>query len=108
MQSAIRGIHFTVQDSHREHIESKLTKIAYAQEHIVDLSISLTREARQFRGDAHLHFRWGSAKHLTASGHDVEVMTDHLLDKVFAAVAKEKERLKTSHSRHRPIAEAGG
>jgi len=106
MQSAIRGVHFSVKDSLREHIETKLEKVGYAKEYIVDLSISLKREACQFSDDAHLHFRWGNATHLTASGHDVEVMTDQLLDKVFAAVRKEKERLKTSHSRPGPIAES--
>jgi putative sigma-54 modulation protein len=105
MQRSIQGIHFTVKDSLREHIETKLAKLDYADEYIVDLALSLTREARQFTGDANVHFRWGSTLHVTTNGHEVETVTDQLLDKVFAAVTKEKDRLKTSHSRHGPAVE---
>ena len=104
MQTSIRAVHFTLDDGLREHIEGKLTRIDYAADYIVDLTITLTLDARQFDAEAHLHFRWGATKIITAHAHEARVVADQLLDKLAGVVAKEKDKLKSTHTRHGPTA----
>ena len=108
MQTNIRAGHFTLDDNLREHIEGKLKRIDYAADDIVDPTIPLPLDARHFDGEAHLHFRWGATKNVTAHGHDAVPVADQLLDKLSAVVAKEKDELKSTHTRHGPTAETPG
>ena len=45
---------------------------------------------------------------MTAHGHDAVPVADQLLDKLSAVVAKEKDELKSTHTRHGPTAETPG
>ena len=93
MQLDIKAIHFSLTEAQREHIDRRLERFSYAREYLVDLGVTLTREASQYDVDASLHFRWGAVTHLKVSGYDLLEAFDRMMDKVQAKVSKEKEKM---------------
>ena len=83
METSIRAVHFTLDDSLRHNTESKLKRNDYAADYVVDLTVALARDARQFDTKAHLHFRWWTTKNVAAHRHDTRAVADQLLDKLF-------------------------
>ena len=79
METSVRAVHFTLDDSLQHNTESKLKRNDY----VVDLTVALARDARQFDTKAHLHFRWWATKNVAAHGHDTRAVADQLLDKLF-------------------------
>lgn len=105
MQAKIRAVHFSLDDSVCDHIDARLKRIDYAAGYIVDLAVTLTLDARRFDAEGRVHFRWGATKNVAAHSHDVLEAADQLVEKLVTVVAKEKDKLKSSHARHGPSAE---
>ena len=89
----IKGVHYEVSDSVREKLESKLKRVEHAEDMIVNLDFTITRE-KQYKLETNIHFRWGQVHHLKVETFDIWKGVDILIDKLEQKVDKEKEKVK--------------
>jgi putative sigma-54 modulation protein len=94
MNTDVKAVHFTLRDDTREYLDQKLTRIPNAENMIVDLLVTLTREAKDFSAEAKVNFRWGVSIHLKENDFDLHPAIDKLMDKMDAKIIKEKEKAK--------------
>ncbi len=93
MRTEIKGIHLDVTANVKDYIEKRLHKIDFAQDMIIDLVLTLTKEKRSFKIEANIHFRWGASAHLSADSYDVFEAIDSLAEKLENKVIREKEKI---------------
>ena len=93
MNTEIKAVHFSLEDATREHLEKQITRIHNAENMIVDLLFTLTRD-KEFSAEATVNFRWGVSIHLKENDFELIPAIDKLMDKLDAKIAKEKEKFK--------------
>jgi putative sigma-54 modulation protein len=91
MNTEVKAIHFTLKDESRDYLSKKLNRIHNAENMIVDLLITLTRE-KEFSVEATVNFRWGVSIHVKETDFDLHPAIDKMLDKLDAKIVKEKEK----------------
>jgi putative sigma-54 modulation protein len=96
MNIDIKAVHFTLKDDNREYLDKKIARIHNAENMIVDLLITLTKD-KDFAAEATVNFRWGVSIHIKE--HDFELIpaVDKLVDKLEIKITKEKEKVKERH-----------
>jgi len=97
MTVEIKGIHVTVTKSIQDYIDSKMPRLDFARESIVDFLLNVGREKSLFKLEATLNFRWGATKHVGVENFDLTKGVDELFDKLEAVAEKEKSRVKDHH-----------
>jgi ribosomal subunit interface protein len=97
MTVEIKGIHVTVTKSIQDYIDSKMPRLDFARESIVDFLLNVSREKSLFKLEATLNFRWGATKHVGVENFDISKGVDELFDKLEAVAEKEKSRVKDHH-----------
>jgi putative sigma-54 modulation protein len=93
MTLEIKAVHFDLPQEYRELIEKKVHKIEYAQDMIVDLLFTITKE-KSYVLEATLNFRWGASHHLKVKNFNIRDGIEKLFGKIDAKVSKEKEKIK--------------
>ena len=93
MNTEIKAVHFTLGNEAREHLEKKITRIHNAENMIVDLLFTLTKD-KDFSAEATVNFRWGNSIHLKENDFELIPAIDKLMDKLDTKIAKEKEKVK--------------
>jgi putative sigma-54 modulation protein len=93
MNIEIKAVHFTLRDDVREYLDKKIARIHNAENMIVDILFTLTKE-KEFSAEVTVNFRWGVSIHLKETDFDLNPAIDKLLDKLDAKIAKEKEKVK--------------
>jgi putative sigma-54 modulation protein len=94
MNTDVKAVHFTLREDAREYLDQKLTRIPNAENMIVDLLITLTKDAKGFSAEAKVNFRWGVSIHLKETDFELNPAIDKLMDKLDAKIIKEKEKAK--------------
>ena len=93
MNTEIKAVHFTIREETKEYLEKKIARIHNAENMIVDLLFTLTKE-KEFSAEVTVNFRWGVSIHQKESDFDLNPAIDKLMDKLDAKIAKEKEKVK--------------
>jgi putative sigma-54 modulation protein len=93
MNTEIKAVHFTLKDETKEFLEHKLARIPNAENMIVDLLFTLTKE-KDFSAEATVNFRWGVSIHVKENDFELKAAIDKLIDKLDAKIIKEKEKVK--------------
>jgi putative sigma-54 modulation protein len=93
MNIDIKAVHFTLRDETREYLDRKITRIHNAENMIVDLLITLTKD-KEFTAEAKVNFRWGVSIHVREINFDLEPAIDKLMDVLDTKITKEKEKVK--------------
>lgn len=94
MNMTIKSVHFDADDLTKELIETRLQKIDFAADKIVDLDFTLTKEkGHSFVLEAKVHFRWGPTAVIKNSGYDLHKAINELIDKLDQKVRKEVEKV---------------
>jgi putative sigma-54 modulation protein len=93
MNTEIKAVHFTLGDDAKEYLEKKITRIHNAENMIVDLLFTLTKD-KDFAAEVTVNFRWGVSIHLKENDFELIAAIDKLMDKLDAKIAKEKEKAK--------------
>ncbi|MDR0707727.1 MAG: ribosome-associated translation inhibitor RaiA [Treponema sp.] len=93
MNTEIKAVHFTLRDDTREYVEKKLSRIHNAENMIIDLLITMTRE-KEFAAEATVNFRWGLSIHVKETDFDLHAAIDKMLDVLDEKIIKEKEKFK--------------
>jgi len=96
MELEIKGVHFTVHDDTHELITTKLEKLEFAAEYIVDLQFTLTRENPGFLAEVKLHLSWGHSSVIKVRSYDLHEGINTLIDKLDHKIRKERDKV-TDH-----------
>jgi len=103
----IKGIHLEVTEAIRQYINTKMPRLDFARDLIVDLLLNLTKEKSLFKIDATINFRWGSSIHMGVESFNLNSGIDDLFDRLEAKVEKEKSKIKEHHKKQEPARENG-
>ena len=93
MNTEIKAVHFSLNNETREYLEKKISRIHNAENMIVDLLFTLTKD-KDFSAEVTVNFRWGVSIHQKEHDFDLNPAIDKLMDKLDAKIAKEKEKVK--------------
>ena len=93
MNIDIKAVHFSLRDETKEYLEKKIDRIHNAENMIVDLLFTLTKE-KDFSVEAKANLRWGVSIHVKEKDFDLNPAIDKLMDKLDAKIKKEKEKVK--------------
>ena len=93
MNTEIKAVHFTLRDDAREYLNKKIERIHNAENMIVDLLVTLTKD-KDFDAEATVNFRWGVSIHVKEHDFELNPAIDKLMDKLETKVTKEKEKIK--------------
>ena len=93
MNTEIKAVHFTLRDETKEYLEKKIERIPNAENMIVDLLFTLTKE-KEFFVEAKVNFRWGVSTHLKESDFELDAAINKLMDKLDTKISKEKDKVK--------------
>jgi putative sigma-54 modulation protein len=97
MNTDVKAIHFVLNDETREYLDRKIARIHNAENMIVDLLITLTRD-KNFLAEATVNFRWGVSIHVKEHDFDINPAIDKLTDVLEQKITKEKEKVKEKRS----------
>ncbi|MDR2211899.1 MAG: ribosome-associated translation inhibitor RaiA [Spirochaetaceae bacterium] len=93
MNIDIKAVHFTLRDESRDYLDKKIARIHNAENMIVDLLITLTKD-KDFSAEATVNFRWGVSVHIKENDFELDPAVDKLMDKLEQKITKEKEKVK--------------
>jgi len=93
MNTEIKAVHFSLRDETREYLEKKIERIPNAENMIVDLLFTMTKD-KDFSVEAKVNFKWGVSIYLKEHDFDLDPAIDKLMDKLDAKIIKEKEKVK--------------
>jgi putative sigma-54 modulation protein len=105
MNVEIKGIHLEITPSIQTYIDTKMPRLDFAKELIVDFMLNLTKEKNLFKADATLNFRWGASTHVGVQGFDLNRAIDELFDRLDSKIEKEKTRIQDHHKSKEPARE---
>ncbi|MDR2181280.1 MAG: ribosome-associated translation inhibitor RaiA [Treponema sp.] len=93
MNIDIKAVHFTLNDDAREFLDRKIARIHNAENMIVDLLITLTKD-KNFSAEATVNFRWGVSVHIKEQDFELNPAVDKMIDTLEQKITKEKEKVK--------------
>ena len=93
MNVDVRAVHFTLRDDAREYLDKKIDRIHNAENMIIDLLVTLTKD-KDFSAEATVNFRWGVSIHIKEHDFELNPAVDKLMDKLEQKITKEKEKVK--------------
>lgn len=96
MNIDVKAVHFALREGTREYLDKKLARIPNAENMIVDLLFTFTKE-KDFSVEATVNFRWGVSVHVAERDFDLNAGIDKLMDKLEAKIIKEKEKVQEKH-----------
>lgn len=92
MMTTIKAVDFTFDEKQSDLIHSKIKRIAYAEDLIVDLHISV-RHGKDFKAEATVNFRWGAQAHVSGEGRDFQEALNIMMDVLDNKIKKEKDKV---------------
>lgn len=93
MNIDIKAVHFSMHDDTKDYINKKIARIHNAENMIVDLLVTLTKD-KDFAAEATVNFRWGVSVHTKEHDFELNPAVDKLMDKLEQKITKEKEKVK--------------
>ncbi|MDR1411244.1 MAG: ribosome-associated translation inhibitor RaiA, partial [Spirochaetaceae bacterium] len=93
MNIDVKAVHFALQEDARAYLDRKITRIHNAENMIIDLLFTLTKD-KDFSAEATVNFRWGVSIHVKEHDFDLNPAIDKMMDKLEAKITKEKEKVK--------------
>ncbi len=92
MTTSVSAQGFTLNKDQNDLIHSKLQRIAYADNLIVDLILHV-KEDKKFYFECTINFRWGASAHLTSDDFDFAAGVNKLMDSLDVKIKKEKDKV---------------
>ena len=93
MNTEIKAVHFTLDGGTKEYLEKKIDRIHNAENMIIDLLFTLTKE-KDYTAEATVNFRWGVSARVKENDFELNAAIDKLMDKLDLKITKEKEKKK--------------
>ena len=92
MTTSINAVGFTLDQKQSEMIDSKLKRIAYADDLIIDLIMKIKHD-KAYSFDTTVNFRWGTQAHVTGEDYDFGAALNKMMDVLDNKVKKEKDKI---------------
>lgn len=94
MNIDVRSVHFDLGEATSSYLKTKLERIDYAKDMIVDLTVLFTKDStKNYRIEATASFRWGVRAHVEETSFDIASGIDKLIDRLDQKITKEKEKV---------------
>ena len=75
MNTSINAVGFTLEQKQSDMVDSKLKRISYADDLIVDLIIKIKHD-KEYVLDANVNFKWGTQAHVSGEDYDFSAALD--------------------------------
>ena len=92
MTPSINAVGFTLEPKKSEMIESKLKRIAYADDLIVDLLMKIKQD-KAYVFDTTVNFKWGTQAHVSGEDFDFGAALNKMMDVLDNKIKKEKDKI---------------
>ncbi len=92
MTKQISAQGFSLQKDQSDLINTKLKRIEYADNLIIDLILRV-KEDKKYYFDATINFRWGANGHVTSDDYDFAAGLNKLMDVLDQKIKKEKDKI---------------
>ncbi|MFC2331336.1 MAG: HPF/RaiA family ribosome-associated protein [Treponema sp.] len=92
MTTSIKAVDFTLDQKQSDLIATKMKRIAYAEDLIVDLIISVKHD-KEYKVEATVNFRWGAQAHVSGEGRDFSEALNIMMDVLDNKIKKEKDKV---------------
>lgn len=92
MTKSITAVGFTLEQKQSDLIQSKLKRIAYADDLIVDLIMRIKHD-KAYSFEATVNFRWGAQGHVAEEDFDFGAALNKLMDILDNKIKKEKDKV---------------
>ena len=79
MNTSINAVGFTLEQKQSDMIDSKLKRISYADDLIVDLIIKIKHD-KEYVLDANVNFKWGTQAHVSGEDYDFSAALNKMMD----------------------------
>jgi putative sigma-54 modulation protein len=93
MKVDVRSVHFDLSEESKNYLTTKIERIGYAKDMIVDLLFVFTKDAKKYNLEVTANFRWGIQAHLEESAFEINPGIDVLIDRLDHKIAKEKQKI---------------
>ena len=91
MTTTIQAVDLVLEEKQSELLHSKMKRIAYAEDLVVDLHFSIKYE-KEYKIEATVNFRWGAQAHVCGEGRDFAEAVNLMMDALDNKIRKEKEK----------------
>jgi putative sigma-54 modulation protein len=92
MNIEIKNIHFSLQSDGKDYIDKKIARIRNAENMIIDLILTITKDNNTFVAEATVNLKWGVSAHVKEQDFDFTSAIDRMIDKLEIKITKEKEK----------------
>jgi putative sigma-54 modulation protein len=93
MNIDVRSVHFDLSEASRQYLTTRLERIGYAKDMIVDLLFVFTKDVKNYKLEVTANLRWGVQFHLMETAPEVNPGIDLLMDKLDQKMTKEKQKV---------------
>lgn len=94
MTPSINAIGFSMDPKQADLVNSKLKRIAYADDLIVDLLLKIKFD-KEFSFDTTVNFKWGTSAHVSEKDRDFAAALNKMMDILDNKVKKEKDKVQS-------------
>lgn len=91
MTPTINAIGFSLTEANLELLNTKLERISYANDLIVDLIVHVRHE-NSFSVESTVNFKWGASAHVSAEDADYAAAVNKMMDVLDNKIKKEKDK----------------
>ena len=92
MTTSVQAVGFQLEQKQSEMINSKLKRIAYADDLIIDLLLNIKQD-KAYIAEATVNFRWGTSGHVSAEDFDFGAAINKTMDCLDNKIKKEKDKI---------------
>ena len=92
MTTSVKAVGFTLEQKQSDMIDSKLKRISYADDLIVDLIMHVKHD-KAYSFDTTVNFRWGTQAHVTGEDFDFGAALNKMMDVLDNKIKKEKDKV---------------
>ena len=92
MTPAINAVGFTLDQKQSDMIDSKLKRISYADDLIVDLMMKIKHD-KEYSFDTTVNFKWGASAHVSGLDYDFGAALNKMMDVLDNKIKKEKDKI---------------
>ena len=92
MTPSITAVGFSLEQKQSDMVESKLKRIAYADDLIVDLIMKIKQD-KAYVFDTTVNFKWGTQTHVTGEDFDFGAALNKMMDVLDNKIKKEKDKV---------------
>jgi len=92
MTPSINAVGFTLEQKQSDMIESKLKRISYGDDLIVDLLMKIKHD-KTYVFDTTVNFKWGTSAHVSGEDFDFGAALNKMMDVLDNKIKKEKDKV---------------